>query len=140
MAARVLQLFQRLWRRHRNNHRLDGAAWISVRLGRNQAAIAQSQANIARDKLKFDLFEMRYGIYSSVKELIEYATGANPDAPIDTSRVRNLYVKLDKSRFFFDAGVIAFIKDVCAAAEAYYRICEASERLQIPMTLRIGLG
>jgi hypothetical protein len=47
------------------------AAWISVRLGRNQAAIAQSQADIARDKLKFDLFEMRYNIYAKVKELIE---------------------------------------------------------------------
>jgi hypothetical protein len=98
------------------------AASISVRLGRNQAAIAQSQADIARDKLKFDLFEMRYSIYSSVKELIEYATAANPGAPIDSSRVRNLYVKLDEARFFFDEGVIAFINDVCAAAEAYFNL------------------
>jgi hypothetical protein len=111
------------------------AAWISIRLGRNQAAIAQSQADIAGDKLKFDLFEMRYGINSSVKELIECATGSNPDAPIETSRVRNLCVKLDESRLFFDAGVIAFINDVCAAAEAYYNL--RSERLRIPMTLRM---
>ena len=106
------------------------AAWISIRLGRNQAAIAQSQADIARDKLKFDLFEMRTALTASVKELIEYATGSNPDAPIDTSRVRNLCVKLDESRVFFDAGVIAFINGVWAAAEAYYNL--RSERLRIP--------
>jgi hypothetical protein len=35
------------------------AAYIALRLGKGQAVIAQSQADIARDKLKFDLFEMR---------------------------------------------------------------------------------
>jgi hypothetical protein len=48
------------------------AAFIALRLGSGQAAIAKSQAAIACDKLKFDLFEMRYDIYSKVKELIEY--------------------------------------------------------------------
>jgi hypothetical protein len=98
------------------------AALISIRLGRNQAAIAQSQADIARDKLKFDLFEMRYGIYNSLKELIEYASELHPEAPIDATRVRNLYVKLDEARFFFEGDVVAFINDVCAAAEAFFNL------------------
>jgi hypothetical protein len=98
------------------------AAGISVRLGRNQSAIAKSQADIALDKLKFDLFEMRYSIYLSLKELIEYAALIHDVQSIDAERVRKLYVKLDEARFFFDSGVIAFINKVCAAAEAYFNL------------------
>ena len=107
------------------------AAWISVRLGRNQAAIAKSQADIALDKLKFDLFEMRYSIYSSLKELIEYTSFVHDVEKIDAGRVRKLYVKLDEARFFFDSGVIAFIAKVCAAAEAYFNLLGARANVNI---------
>jgi hypothetical protein len=93
------------------------AAWIALRLGKGQVAIARSQADIARDKLKFDLFEMRYDIYSKLKELIEYTQSVHDYEKIDSMRVRALYVKLDEARFFFDPTVISFINEVTETSE-----------------------
>ena len=44
------------------------ATWITISFGRRQASIAQSQRDIALDKLKFELFETRYGIYLKAKK------------------------------------------------------------------------
>jgi hypothetical protein len=67
------------------------AAYIALRLSRGQLAIAKSQTEIARDKLKFDLFEMRYDIYAKAKELIEYTQTTHDYEKIDSPRVRALY-------------------------------------------------
>jgi hypothetical protein len=88
-----------------------------LRLSNGQSAIAKSQTEIARDKLKFDLFELRYDIYAKVKELIEYAQSIHDYEKIDSTRVRSLYVKLDEARFFFDTRVITFIGEVKQTAE-----------------------
>jgi hypothetical protein len=98
------------------------AAYIALRLGKGQAAIAQSQADIARDKLKFDLFEMRYDIYTKVKDLVEYTQTIHDYEKIDSTRVRALYVKLDEARFFFDTKVISFIREVSQTAERRFTL------------------
>ena len=98
------------------------AASITVRLGKGQAAIAKAQADIARDKLKFDLFELRYGIYKAVKELVEHETRNSEFNKIDHEYVRSMYVKFDEARFFFDQETISFIDSVGAASEAYLNL------------------
>jgi hypothetical protein len=103
----------------------SAAAWIALRLGLTQAAIAKSQADIARDKLKFDLFELRYNIYTKLKELIEYCQSAHDYEKIDRMRVRALYVKLEEGRFFFDPRVISFIIDVQRVGEERFGFLEA---------------
>lgn len=105
------------------------AAYIALRLGSGQAAIAKSQAAIARDKLKFDLFEMRYEIYSKVKELIEYTQTIHDFEKIDATHVRALYVKLDESRFFFDQKIVAFVNQVHDVTEERFGFL--GERWQI---------
>jgi hypothetical protein len=52
------------------------AAWIALRLGKGQVAIARSQADIARDKLKFDLFE-NDGDEDRWAQLVEQLTGSD---------------------------------------------------------------
>ena len=39
---------------------------------RHQAEIAKQQAAIAFDRLRFDLFEKRYAIFTAIKELLKY--------------------------------------------------------------------
>jgi hypothetical protein len=98
------------------------AGIIALRLGMGQVAIARSQAAIARDKLKFDLFELRYDIYAKVKDLIEYTQTIHDHEKIDSMRVRELYVKLDEARFFFDKAVIAFISEVRQTTEKRFEL------------------
>ena len=76
------------------------AETVAVRFGRAQAATAKAQKDIAFDKLKLDLFEKRYSIYLSLKELIEYVTASGPDAPFDATRLRNLRVPTQSRRFY----------------------------------------
>jgi len=96
------------------------AAYIALRLSKGQLAIAKLQTEIARDKLKFDLFEMRYDIYAKVKELIGYTQTIHDYEKIDAMRVRALYV--NSTRLFFDARVIEFISKVRQTAETRFHI------------------
>jgi hypothetical protein len=48
------------------------AAWINFYFNRMQVRITATQADIALEKLKLDLFDKRYVIYSAAKHLIEY--------------------------------------------------------------------
>jgi hypothetical protein len=98
------------------------AAYIALRLSKGQLAIAQSQTAIARDKLKFDLFELRYDIYAKLKELIGYAQTTHDYEKIEHMRVRELYVKLDEARFFFDKAVIEFIGEVRRTTEKRFEL------------------
>jgi hypothetical protein len=101
------------------------AGLIALGIGIVQVRIAKSQAGIARDKLKFDLFELRYDIYVKVKALIEYTQTIHDHEEIDSMRVRELYVKLDEARFFFDKAVIAFISEVRQTTEKRFELLGA---------------
>jgi hypothetical protein len=68
------------------------AAFITLRFGREQARIAQSQRDIALDKLKHDLFDRRYAIYSATKELLEYIPFITDIEKSDSTKIRSLYV------------------------------------------------
>src|SRR6266404_5609965 len=74
---------------------------VTHRFNKRQIAISQAQRDIALDKLRFDLFELRYGIYLAAKELIEYVSNHRDLKTVDSNHVRSLYVKLDEARFFF---------------------------------------
>ncbi len=78
------------------------ATYITQRLGRMQLTIAQSQRDIAFDRLKYDLFEQRYTIYTTAKKLIETICGN--EQGINDRKVRNMRTKIDEARFFFPAG------------------------------------
>jgi hypothetical protein len=54
------------------------AVFFTWRLGKAQVRIAQSQRDIAFDKLKYDLFDKRYEIYQTAKAIIEPMLSESP--------------------------------------------------------------
>jgi hypothetical protein len=84
------------------------AAGITYSLGRNQTKIAsaqkevaKSQRDIAYDRLKYDLFKERYGIYVTAKQLIEKISGNGFPQGIRDPDLRAMRIRLDEARFFF---------------------------------------
>ena len=90
------------------------AGFITITFARNQTQIAQSQRDIALDKLKFDLFEKRYEIYQACKTLLEYVPFITDIEKSDPSKIRSLYIKLDEASFYFPpAGARHFTPSLC---------------------------
>jgi hypothetical protein len=63
---------------------------VTHRFNKRQIEISRAQRDIALDKLKFDLFELRYGIYLAAKELIEYVSCHHDFDKVDHSHVTRL--------------------------------------------------
>lgn len=84
-----------------------------------QTKIASSQRDIAFDKLKLDLFEKRYEIYSAAKSLIKLLLETSDYDKIDHMKIKELYVKLDESRFYFGIHIREFIHKIHELSEAY---------------------
>jgi hypothetical protein len=93
------------------------AALVALRLGSIQTALSKTQAAIAHDKLKFDLFALRYDIYTKAIALIEYSQTIHEYEKIDHPRFRAFYVKLDEARFFFDTTTILFLDEIHQTCE-----------------------
>jgi hypothetical protein len=97
------------------------AASIAYIFGARQASIARTQADIALDKLKYDLWKERYEIYSAAKTLVEYIVYVREPDKIDTDKVRLLNVKIDEARFYFPAAVQEFLKELVMLSEQFVR-------------------
>jgi hypothetical protein len=76
-------------------------ARIQARIAAAQKDIAQSQRNIAYDKLKGDLFTRRYEIYSTAGEVIDFILASTPDRPTGGPEMIAKLRKIDEARFFF---------------------------------------
>ncbi len=101
------------------------AAWMTNKFGTIQAGIAREQAktaeaqkeisksqrDIAYDKLKHDLFDKRYEVYSAAKALIEEIFAKSP---VDEANpeIKRLRLKLDEARFFFTSDTRAFCETI----------------------------
>jgi hypothetical protein len=97
------------------------AACIAYIFGARQSAIAKTQADIALDKLKYDLWKERYEIYSAAKMLVEYIAYVRDPNKIDTDKVRSLCVKIDEARFYFPDVVHEFLKEIVTLSEQFVR-------------------
>jgi hypothetical protein len=86
-----------------------------VRIAQAQKDIAEAQKAIAYDKLKHDLFEQRFEIYSAAKHLIEAILKASlsecGELILDAEIVR-LQVKLGEARFFFAPDIRALCERI----------------------------
>jgi hypothetical protein len=82
-----------------------------VRIAEGQAQTARAQRDIAFDKLKHDLFERRYAIYTAAKRIMERViqTGAD-ERPIDDHELMDMRIKLDEGRFFFPPMPVALFE------------------------------
>lgn len=95
---------------------------VTQRFNKRQLEVSKAQRDIALDKLKFDLFELRYAIYLTAKELIQYVSNHRDLREIDHNHVRSLYVKLDEARFFFDQTTIGFLQELVETAERRFEL------------------
>src|SRR3982074_116545 len=88
------------------------AAWITFRFNSRQTRIAESQTEIALDKLKVDVHKERYEIFCAAKSLVE-TIGAQHDLErINPATIRAFYVKIDEARFFFESDIRKFLDDL----------------------------
>lgn len=83
-----------------------------------QKDIARSQRDIAYDKLKHDLFEKRYEVYTTARELIETISG-NTFKTIHDPKLRPMRLKLDEARFFFPPKVTALFSTIDTCVTEY---------------------
>jgi hypothetical protein len=95
------------------------AAIITYRIGTAQKLIAQSQRDIALDHLKFNLLQKRYDIYQATKDLLEYLPFIPDIQHSDSTKIRNLSVKIDEARFYFSIQTCDFLHDVRAQCETF---------------------
>jgi hypothetical protein len=91
------------------------AAVVAMFFSHRQVKIAETQKDIAYDKLKHDLFEKRYEIYSAAKQLIEAVFAAPVGGAVKRvtdPEIRRLRLKLDEARFFFPPDTRAFCESI----------------------------
>jgi hypothetical protein len=81
------------------------ATSITFVINRSLVRIAQSQRDIAFDRLKFDLHAKRYEVYEAAKTLLEHVALVSDVKQCDPAKVRALYIKLDEARFYFPPEV-----------------------------------
>jgi hypothetical protein len=74
------------------------AVFVTIHFNGKQMQIAETQKNIALDKLKWDAHEERYKIYSEARELISYVSQQHDFEKIDNQKIRDLRVKIDEAR------------------------------------------
>ena len=94
------------------------AVAVTMIFNSRQTTIANTQKNIALDKLKHDLFQKRYEVFAAARSLIEYVKSQHDFEKIDSGRIRELRVILDKSRFFFGPSIRAHLKEIDQTCEA----------------------
>jgi hypothetical protein len=93
------------------------AVFVTIHFNQKQMQIAETQKNIALDKLKWESHEERYKIYSEARELISYVLQQHDFEKIDNQKIRDLRVKIDEARFFFNPSVRAFLDEIDQTAE-----------------------
>jgi hypothetical protein len=98
------------------------ATVFAVLLSRGQQRIAQTQADVSIEKLKLDLFDKRYTIYSAAKQLIEHLTQKSDFKALDHMKIRALYVTLDEGRFFLPQTLREFLSHLQQASEEFIKV------------------
>jgi hypothetical protein len=104
---------------------------VTVVFTKAQLRIAESQRDIAHDKLKYDLFKNRYEIYEAAKALIEYVALVHDLEKSDSSKIRNLYVKIDEARFFYPTDICKFLNDLHDRCELLFSHLAERDRVNI---------
>jgi hypothetical protein len=106
------------------------ASCVAAYFAHAQVRVAETQINIANDKLKIDLFEKRYAIYKAAKDLIEYVM-SNCNGGIDSQFVRKRFIELDESRFFFDCHIRKVLDDATKECDRFLVMIEERKQINV---------
>jgi type II secretory pathway pseudopilin PulG len=81
-------------------------------IAEQQAKIANVQANTALDRLRYDLFEKRYQIYDTAKQLMRVTINDSRKPSFGAHDVIPLSLILDEAPFFFPASTCTFLDSI----------------------------
>lgn len=95
------------------------AVFVQIHFNRKQTVVAE-------DKLKFDLFEKRYGIYLAAGEMIQFVTSSK-EVPGEENKFLELYAKLEQAQFFFDDRTRDFIGEILIASRRLLDLLNAEK-------------
>lgn len=98
------------------------ASIVAALFAAAQVCVATAQKDIAYEKIKLDLFEKRYEIYSATKELIEYILGGKRSRIEDIDFIRQHYITIEEARFFFEPEIQSFVRNVKAECETLFEM------------------
>jgi hypothetical protein len=107
------------------------AGIITFTFARIQARIAKSQRDIALDKLKFDLFQKRYEIYTAAKQLVEQVSLVSDLKKSDPMAIRALYVTIDEARFYFPPDIRQLLANLQAICERFFTHLAQRDQISI---------
>jgi hypothetical protein len=82
------------------------AAIVALRMGRTQADISKSQLRTAHEKLRLDLFEKRYAVYTAARDLISVILR---DGDLNDADLRKFYIGTADASFLFHHEVVAYL-------------------------------
>lgn len=106
------------------------ASGVAAYFARAQMRVAKSQRNIARDKLKFDLFEKRYEIYKYVMDAALHFAYISENDKLDTTIMRNFLHATSEAEFFFDDAIVSHIKELMVELENIIRMYRDHAKLR----------
>lgn len=99
------------------------AVCVTTILGTAQFAIARSQRDLARDKLKLDLFERRFAVYQAAKSLSN-TLRPNSTKRIEYERFDEWSATLTEARYLFSSSVVALAQKIIDLAFEWERNLE----------------
>jgi type II secretory pathway pseudopilin PulG len=82
------------------------ASW-QARIAQQQADTAKQQANTAFDQLRYNLFEKRFAIYNTARELVALVVN---ESNVQGSDVLPLQAKLNEAEFFFSRDICDWLR------------------------------
>ncbi|UYO47792.1 hypothetical protein [Rhodopseudomonas palustris] len=83
-----------------------------LQLSRQQAEVARAQRDIAFDKLKHDLFEHRYAIYTAAETILKALIGVDRVCGITEIQVDANLRTLQEAVFFFPDETVAVFEEI----------------------------
>jgi hypothetical protein len=99
---------------------------VTYSFNKRQAATAQRAADIAHDRLRFDLFDKRYAIYQATKDLIRMVLNDSHQADFRPFDIVPFLIIIDEAPFFFSGAARQLFSGITSLAQ---KILEAiSER------------
>jgi len=105
------------------------AAAITYFFNRAQTRLAETQADVAVEKLRLDLFDKRYALYTAARHLIDYLAVQNDYEKVDYMKVRSFYVTLDEARFFLPDSVRKFLSELHQTSESFLKVLADRSKL-----------
>jgi type II secretory pathway pseudopilin PulG len=109
------------------------ASW-QARIAQQQAETAKQQANTAFDQLRYNLFEKRFAIYNTARELVALVVNKSN---VQGSEVVPLHAKLNEAEFFFLQRIFAIGCVSSARTAITFLFCDQQHICRMPPPVKL---